>query len=194
MKTPCLEACLKRREKGATAVEFALVSFFFFTLLFGIIELGRLMYVWNTVQEVTRRAAREAVVRNFTATDQTALQREAIFRSGGGNGAVYLPFGPEVSDASVRISYLYDTDPTHVVSPLPGNPKENISACADAGLTQSCIRYVRAEVCDVDNCEGVLYRPMIGFLLAIGGIDFRIRVPVSPVVMPAESLGFDPFS
>lgn len=194
MKIPCPVAGASDGQRGATVVEFALISFFFFTLLFGIIELGRLMYVWNTVQEVTRRAAREAVVRNFTSSDQEALQREAVFRSAGGNGVVYLPFGPEINNASVRISYLYDMNPAHVVSPLPGNPKENISACADAGLTQGCIRYVRAEVCDGDNCEGVLYRPMIGFLLAIGGIDFRVRIPVSPVVMPAESLGFDPFS
>lgn len=187
MRSPRLPATAIHRQRGATAVEFALIGMFFFTLLLGIVELGRLMYVWNTVQEVTRRAAREAVVRNFS-TDVAALQHEAIFRSGG--GTVYLPAAGEISNAEVRISYL-DVNQA-VVSPAPTDPADNLSACADAGRTSSCIRYVRAEVCDAVNCQGVFYSPMIGFLFAIAGADFRVRIPISPVVMPAESLGFSP--
>ena len=46
------------RQQGAAAVEFALVALLFFTLLFGILEFGRMLYLYNTVQEVSRRAAR----------------------------------------------------------------------------------------------------------------------------------------
>ena len=45
------------RQRGVAAVEFALVVIIFLTLLFGIIELARSMYVFNTLKEVTRRAA-----------------------------------------------------------------------------------------------------------------------------------------
>lgn len=179
------------RQRGVAAVEFALISFFFFTLTLGIVELGRLMYVWNTVQEVTRRAAREGVVRNFS-TDLSALSREAIFRPGGGGGTVVLPAAGEITNGEVRITYL-DATLTEVF-PAPTDPADNLSACGDATRTSSCIRYVRAEVCEVAGCDGVLYRPVVGFLLGAGGIDFSIRIPVSPVVMPAESMGFAPSS
>lgn len=189
MKSFPPSSCRRYRQRGATAVEFSLISLFLFTLIFGIVELGRIMYVWNTVQEVTRRAAREAVVRNFN-TDVSALQREAIFRSGTSTGTVVLPAAAEVSNAEIRITYL---DASQVaVSPAPADPADNFSACADAGRITSCIRYVRAEVCDVAGCAGVLYRPVVGFLLGASGIDFRVRIPISPVVMPAESMGFAP--
>lgn len=186
----------RHHQSGTAVIEFVLISIFFFTLLFGVIELGRIMYVWNTVQEVTRRAAREAVVRNFV-TDTEAVLRDAIFRSGS-IGQVYLPGSPEITNAQIRITYLYAipdaANPNPTVSPVPTDPDDNLSACADAGRSNSCIRYVRAEVCDAGNCAGVLYQPMIGFLLAVGGVDFRVQIPISPVVMPAESLGFVPSS
>lgn len=43
-------------------VEFALIGAFFLTLLLGVIEIGRAMFVWNTLGEATRRAARLAAV------------------------------------------------------------------------------------------------------------------------------------
>jgi len=49
-------------ERGAAAVEFALVATVFFTLLFGVMEFGRLLYLWNTTAEATRRGARIAAV------------------------------------------------------------------------------------------------------------------------------------
>lgn len=184
---------MKKRQCGATAVEFALISLFLFTLLLGIVELGRLMYVWNTVQEVTRKAAREAVVRNF-ATARPAIQREAIFRAGS-TGAVTLPAGVEISNAEVKISYLNANRVEIDEALLPAQPEDNLSYCGDALELYRCIRYVRAEVCIVSEtaCTGeVQYRPLVGFLLAVGDIDFRIGIPVSPVEMPAEGLGFTP--
>lgn len=53
-----------RRQRGATAVEFALVSAFggFLLLLIGIMELGRVLFYLNTASEATRLGARVAVV------------------------------------------------------------------------------------------------------------------------------------
>lgn len=51
-----------RYQRGVAAIEFALVSTVLFTLLFGIIEFGRLLFYWNTATEATRLGARVAVV------------------------------------------------------------------------------------------------------------------------------------
>lgn len=50
------------RQSGVAAVEFALVAVMFFTLLFGIMEIGRLIFYWNSAVEATRVGARTAVV------------------------------------------------------------------------------------------------------------------------------------
>lgn len=47
---------------GVAAVEFALIASIFFTLLFGIIELGRVLFLMNAATEATRLGARVAVV------------------------------------------------------------------------------------------------------------------------------------
>jgi Flp pilus assembly protein TadG len=52
----------RQGQKGAAAVEFALIGIVFFTLLLGIIEFGRLLFTWNSVAEATRWGARVAVV------------------------------------------------------------------------------------------------------------------------------------
>lgn len=50
------------RQRGATAIEFALVSVVFFTVLIGIMEMGRVFFYLNTASEATRLGARLAVV------------------------------------------------------------------------------------------------------------------------------------
>ncbi|AYH45637.1 TadE/TadG family type IV pilus assembly protein [Azoarcus sp. DN11] len=50
------------RQRGTTAVEFSIVALVFFTLLIGIMEMGRLLWTWNAAVEATRLGARLAVV------------------------------------------------------------------------------------------------------------------------------------
>lgn len=57
----------RRRQRGAAAVEFALVASILFTLLFGIMEMGRVLFYWNTATEATRLGARLAAVCNKDA-------------------------------------------------------------------------------------------------------------------------------
>ena len=49
-------------QRGVAAVEFALVASLFFTMLFGVIDMGRLLWTWNAAAEATRLGARLAVV------------------------------------------------------------------------------------------------------------------------------------
>lgn len=51
-----------KEQRGATIVEFALVCAVFFTILIGIMEMGRMLFYWNTATELTRMGARMAAV------------------------------------------------------------------------------------------------------------------------------------
>lgn len=53
---------MKNHQKGATAVEFALVAAIFLTVLLGIMDFGRILFTWNAVAEATRVGARVSVV------------------------------------------------------------------------------------------------------------------------------------
>ncbi len=52
----------RKHQRGAAAVEFALVAIVFFMLLIGIVEMGRVLFTWNAMAEATRYGARVAVV------------------------------------------------------------------------------------------------------------------------------------
>jgi len=66
----------RKAQRGATAVEFALVAMILFSLLLGIMEFGRLMFTWNSAVEATRRGARLAVVCDMNvATIKTSMQK-----------------------------------------------------------------------------------------------------------------------
>ena len=180
-------------QRGAAIIEFAFVAIAFFTLLLGIIEFGRFMYLWNTVQEVTRIAARQAAVSDFSAASIEAIQRTAVFNAGSSGGA-NLPAGGEVTFQRVNIQYLLSPDVNDVVVDMPANPADNIAACLDADRRDDgCIRYVKASICQQSGqgnnrtCNPVPYVPMIGLFTFLG-----INIPMSTVVMPAESLGYVP--
>lgn len=177
------------RQHGVAAVEFAIIAMLLFTLLFGIIEFGRMFYVFNTVQEVTRRAAREAVVSEIDETDHPA-KNLALF---GGNS---LPAGAEITVDNISIEYLKADGITRLTgTTLPDNAAENISECLKAE-PNNCIAFVRVSIigvpgpsCPSPNTSKACYRPMVP-LFGPGGINLSVPIPDSTVIMPAESLGY----
>jgi len=67
---PVFRTVAQRLQRGAVAVEFALVAaLFLLTLLLGIIELGRAFFYMNATAEATRLGARIAVVCEKGTTD-----------------------------------------------------------------------------------------------------------------------------
>jgi len=166
-------------QRGAAAVEFALIATVFFTLFFGIIEFGRFFYLYNTVQEVTRCAARQAVVRRTNQVD--GIQRTCVFQPESSTGDVSLPGAPEVTN--VKVSILFVNFSGDVATPMPGSPEDNIVACLDP-TADGCIRFVEASIQDSSG-QPVSYQPMIGMFSYLG-----INIPVSTVRMPVESLGY----
>ena len=53
---------MRRADAGVTTVEFAIISTLLMVVVFGIIEMGRALYVVNVLTEAARRGARMAAV------------------------------------------------------------------------------------------------------------------------------------
>src|SRR4026209_2946113 len=70
----------RHNEKGATVAEFAVVALLFFTMIFAIIEFGRLLYTHNALTDATRRGARYAVLHNgLTEDDKEAVRNFVVY-------------------------------------------------------------------------------------------------------------------
>lgn len=69
---------VSRLQRGVAAVEFGLVSIVLFTLMFGAVEFGRMLYYWNATTEATRLGARIAVVCDLNDSDIKA-KMSALF-------------------------------------------------------------------------------------------------------------------
>lgn len=173
-------------QRGAAAVEFALIAIVFFTLLLGIVEFGRFLYLFNTVQEVTRNAARMQVVR--WVTEKCAVQRAAVFQSGISCDVVSLPAGPEVTNAKISIGF-YNTyadaldQADELTLDYSGmDSTVNLDNCLLKN--DKCIRFVRASFTDAQGNSNLQYVPMIPLFSYL-----NISLPGSTVIMPAESMG-----
>lgn len=75
--SPQRSSSRRQRQRGAAAVEMALVMGIFLTLLIGVCEFARVLFYWNTASEAVRLGARTAVVCDADAsaikTKMTAL-------------------------------------------------------------------------------------------------------------------------
>lgn len=167
-----------RKQRGAAAVEFALIAVLFFALLFAIVEFGRGLFVWNSIQEVTRYVAREAVV--CWRTDWNSMRdTRGMF------GLNVLPAAPEFTSANITIEPLRRADKAVLSGAnLPNTVDANASNCMTSDETNpppNCIGFVRVKV-------NASFTPLIGTLVWFPLPD--IPLPPSTVDMPAESLGF----
>ncbi len=176
----------RAQQRGAAAVEFAIISMLFFVLLFGIIEFGRMFYMLNTVQEVSRRTAREAVIRWTDSTSQSAAKSLALF------GGVSFPGGGEITANNIAIRYLDASGAEIPSGSHPTSAANNIAACLGGTTYGTCIAYVQVSIegipgaeCPSPNAGKVCYNPMIGLFPFLS-----VPIPVSTVTMPAESMGF----
>lgn len=69
----------RKRMRGVYVVEFAIIGLLLFTLLFGVLEMGRLYFTVGTLNEVVRRGrgwrryARSAI--RWSCAGQSSMQR-----------------------------------------------------------------------------------------------------------------------
>ena len=87
-------------ERGATITEFAIVGTFFFTMLFGTLELGRLLWVHNELANATRRAARYAVTHS---PDQYEDAKKVAVYGNPDAGAGAKPIVPGLAVTDVEV-------------------------------------------------------------------------------------------
>jgi Flp pilus assembly protein TadG len=183
-------------QHGAFVVEFALIVLVFLTFTFCVIEMARMVYLWNTLQEVTRRAATAAATTDFTSVSAMNLVRQrAIFRSSPG----MLVLGDPVTDAHIRIDYMSlarasDGSMTLTAMPtgaLPSSPTRNQVTCMADPNSSTCIRFVRVRVCASDSaaggCDPIPYVPMMPLIPATS-----LTLPPSTTIAKVESLGYEP--
>lgn len=177
-----------RKQSGSVAVEFSLVAIAFFTVIFATLELARMEFLFNTLEEVTRRAAIAAA--NVDYRDATAMQKvqsDAVFRPSAGA----LILGDPVTSTAVKIDYLSvskgDWALNHM-SALPACPAGNRLNCTTDPQAASCIRFVRARVCasiDSDGkCDPLSYQMLFPFFNLSG-----MKLPAAETIVPAGSLG-----
>lgn len=59
---------LHKTQRGATLMEFSIAATVFFMVLFGVLEVSRLLWIHNALTEVARSGARAAVINQADAT------------------------------------------------------------------------------------------------------------------------------
>jgi hypothetical protein len=92
----------RKRMRGVYVVEFAIIGLLLFTLLFGVLEMGRLFFTVNALDEVVRRGARLAAVCDIR--DPVILHR-AIFNEAGDDSPSRLIATLEIVP-HLRLAYL----------------------------------------------------------------------------------------
>ena len=93
---------LNRDERGAALVEFAIAASLLCASVFGALEVGRLLWMHNSLVDATRRAARYAVNRDMGGAAQTAAKNMAVYGNTGGTGQ---PLVQDLTPEQVNITY-----------------------------------------------------------------------------------------
>jgi hypothetical protein len=114
-------------QKGTTTVEFAVVGAAMMLVLLLSIEMSRMIFVINTLGEVTRRGGRMAAV---CPINDPEIARIAVFNSTGGDSS---PIIHDLDTSNILLSYLNETG-----APISGTLTD------PANFVQ--IHYVRVEV------------------------------------------------
>jgi hypothetical protein len=93
-----MTAVVRQRQLGITVVEFAIISVLLYTILFGVIEFGRLLSTFVSLGESTRRAARLAAV---CPIDDPGITRAGLFAGLPGFTSTNLQIQYLASDGTV---------------------------------------------------------------------------------------------
>lgn len=153
----------KSKQKGVTMVEFSIIALLFFILVFSILEVSRLLFVWNAVADAARLGARAAAVCSVNSNDIVNITLSNP--TGGGNA--FLP--GNLTAANVKVRYL------NVAGNEVNNPDPNTNPTAFM-----LVRYVEVSII---NYQHNLLIPVLGG---------PITLPPFTTTRPREALGVLP--
>lgn len=95
----------RKNERGAALVEFAIVSTIFLTVLFGVLEFGRLFWTHNALKDAARRGARYAIVRKNDSASITAVKNMVVYGDPNANPATATPIVSGLTPSNVDVAY-----------------------------------------------------------------------------------------
>ena len=160
----------KKSERGAAVAEFAVACLFFFSVLIGIIEFGRLLYTHNALTDAARRGARYATLH----TENVACVRNIVIYGEKHVNDACAPTGPPLvkglnsEDVVIEVTYLgADTDNVEEEDPIDTNFGTNLGTATVA----------------ITNFR---------FTLGIPLLNITITMPDYRTTMSAESAGEEP--
>lgn len=90
----------KKRERGASLVEFSIAATVFLTVMFSVIEFGRALWTHNALADAARRGARYAVINAESKKDD--VKKMVVY---GSLDAAAKPILPNLTTDNVDVSY-----------------------------------------------------------------------------------------
>ena len=160
----------KKSERGAAVAEFAVAALFFFTLLIGIIEFGRLLYTHSALTDAARRGARYA---SLHAQNDACVQNIVIYGEKHVNDQCQ-PTGPPLINGitaqgvEINVTYLgADTDNIEEENPIDTAYGTNLGTATVS----------------IEN---------FNFTLGIPLLNLTITMPDYRTTLSAESAGEEP--
>ncbi len=95
----------RENERGAALVEFAIVASIFLTVMFGILEFGRLFWTHNALKDAARRGARYAIVRKEDTASIQAVKNMVVYGDPNANPATATPVVSGLTPSNVNVEY-----------------------------------------------------------------------------------------
>jgi Flp pilus assembly protein TadG len=92
----------RKNERGAALFEFAIVSTVFLSVMFGVIEFGRLFWTHNALRDAARRGVRYAAVRKNDAAGIQAVKNVVVYGDPAGGST---PVVSGLSTSNVNVQY-----------------------------------------------------------------------------------------
>ena len=157
-------------ERGQTLVEFALILPVFILLLFGLFDLGRAVYAFNTISNASREGVRLAIVDQ----DCTFIRNQAAQRA--------VSLGVTASDVSV---WVWDPSAANAGNFSAASAATHRAPCGDATGTAECPQSTTAaEIllgCVIEVTVRYSYTaatPLIGNLVGTINMSATTRQPI----------------
>ncbi len=164
-----LERSTARRQRSQAIVEFALVAPLLLLFVFGVVDFGRVIYVYVTLNQAVNEGARAAIVASAPLPSNTSVETAVKHHAVAVSLANPCPNGPITSSVPpANTGYLYITEagwPT-AIEPLtpnldnaPGGQTPPVAATATCSATDPASGHVALQVTIVYNF--VPFTPLI---------------------------------